>query len=467
MANKKDRPDLSKASFAELVTELARRKMDEHGGEMTMSEMELTLEELKGETGPPSIALMLSRMKPEKSSAKACPRCGKRVPVKAKDRPRTVRSLAGLMTFTRHYHYCEACKHGFYPVDAKLGLPEDGDVTAELEKRILDFGINETFDEAADRWSMHYTTTVSAHLIRSVVERVGKRCESANADALNQELLAPMPQPAEVLIVQNDGSMLPLRGPESWKEAKLAVIYRLDEQRVEEKKRPTLKRARYVSVLGPQEEFSKALESALGSERSMKAKEVVWIGDGAIGNWKLAADLQPGATQILDWHHAVEHAMDCGKILLGETSPLLGQWKRRTEQLLMTEDIAPLISELMDCVAECPPDGIAAIDNLVRYYRSNAARMRYAQFRRRRLPIASGVVESAHRHVLQKRMKRAGQHWDYLHARRMVRMRAAYRTAGPRRCYQAITSAASTRASFAGGTTIVSPKFNRRRASNR
>jgi len=77
----------------------------------------------------------------------------------------------------------------------------------------------------------------------------------------------------------------------------------------------------------------------------------------------------------------------------------------------------------------------------VRYYRTNAHRMKYRLYREEGLPIGSGAVESAHRHVLQTRMKRAGQRWALPNARRMARLRAAYRTAGARRFYGAIRRA--------------------------
>lgn len=84
---------------------------------------------------------------------------------------------------------------------------------------------------------------------------------------------------------------------------------------------------------------------------------------------------------------------------------------------------------------------LAALDRLVGYYRRNEKRMRYAEFRAQGLPIGSGIVESAHKHVLQVRMKQAGQRWSILRGRRMVTLRAAYRTAGPRRFHRAIREA--------------------------
>jgi hypothetical protein len=87
---------------------------------------------------------------------------------------------------------------------------------------------------------------------------------------------------------------------------------------------------------------------------------------------------------------------------------------------------------------------LAALDQLVGYYRANETRMRYTLFREWGLPVGSGIVESAHRHVLQVRMKRAGQRWAVQRARRMARLRAAYRTAGPRRFHWAIGEAQKT-----------------------
>jgi hypothetical protein len=83
----------------------------------------------------------------------------------------------------------------------------------------------------------------------------------------------------------------------------------------------------------------------------------------------------------------------------------------------------------------------AALDGLVRYYQTNAHRMRYALYRDSGFPIASGAAESAHRHVLQVRMKRAGQHWSMRNARKVAALRAALRTAGPLDLYNSIQRA--------------------------
>jgi hypothetical protein len=104
------------------------------------------------------------------------------------------------------------------------------------------------------------------------------------------------------------------------------------------------------------------------------------------------------------------------------------------------------IAELMSCLPFATNDDqLAALDDVVGYYRTNAKRMRYRTFRARGLPVGSGIVESAHRHVLQVRMKRAGQRWSIPRARRMARLRAVYRTTGAVRFHAASALAFPTR----------------------
>lgn len=420
--------------------------MERLSDEPNLTEMELASERLLADAvGKPPLAVMLGRLKPERPTPKVCPRCRRKVPVKARDRERTVEALGGPVTYRRNYHYCEVCRAGFYPVDRRLGVPEEGDLSSEMERRVLDFGVNGPFDQGAERWSVHYPQRpVSSNMLRGVVERVGVKCEAAEPLRLQQELLAPPAASAEVLVVATDGSMLPMRGEEPWKEAKVGVIFREENHLSHrETSRGQVSQARYVATMGGQPVFVRELEAALEVEGAANSKMVAWLGDGAPGNWSVAEELCPKAIQILDWHHAVEHAMDCGKALLGEESPLLPAWQRRIGQLLVADDMDALVEELMECAFPAGRAAWPAINALIAYFRTNQHRMRYGAFLHAGLPIGSGFVESAHRHVLQTRMKCAGQHWSQQRAGRMARLRAAYRTAGPSKFHGAIRAAAA------------------------
>ena len=413
---------------------------------MTMSQMELLLWEEVGMENPAALRhlkALLDQMPLEKPTGKLCPKCGKRTPVKAKDRERTLRTMPGAITLKRNYHYCERCQLGFYPLDRALDLPEEGELTREMEKRAADFAVNDVYGQGAARWNLHYREPISDNLLRRVAARLGGQCESADQGHL-QEALKPSADVADALVVQMDGSLLPIRGAEPWKEAKVGVTYRHDTDR----NRSIRGSERYCAVVGTVANFAPVFEELLLAERIDEVRTVIWLGDGASHNWTLADQIASEAVQILDWFHAVEHAVDCGKTLLDEDSPLLPLWKHRAETLLAEGDPEALIRELMDCIPEVErrrrkdkPEALKAIDDLVRYYRTNIHRMKYRLFRESGFPIGSGAVESAHRHVLQCRMKRAGQRWNLQNARRMAHLRAAYRTAGVSRFYEAIQRA--------------------------
>lgn len=445
--------DLSSLSTQELLEEVASRRAAEAPA-ADMSAMELELEAEAEALKRTSLAQRLERRgNEEDDSPKRCPRCGELVPVKVKKRPRQVRTLSGPQVFRRNYHYCKGCQAGFCPLDEALGLPEGGEVTKEVERRILDFGVNDTFSEAAERWEVHYDWPISENLVRRVVERVGRMQEECEPEVLQEELQAAPQQTPELVVVGVDGSMLPTRGEDTWREAKVAVISREEVAEVSQEGPPGQKQARYVAAVGGPEELKQEVAAALVAHGAPRARRVAWLGDGAPWVWKLAEQLCPQATQILDWRHVQQHVTECGKALFGETDACLSVWRDTAETMLWMGETQVLLRELEACLFLCDTaEEKEAIVKLKRYCTNNEQRMQYAAFREAGLPVGSGIVESAHRHVLQQRMKRAGQHWMPQRAHRMARLRAAYRTAGPKHFHAAIHVAAARSATAASST---------------
>lgn len=427
----------TKKESAELLARLAKEGIERQS---PMTSWERGLEEEARKRGQAEMDRRLAELPPEEGKPKACPRCGKRARVRARGLAREFKSLWGTHTIIRDYHYCEACKAGFYPRDEFLGLPREGNLTEEVESRIADFAVNDVYQQARARWCFHYRLLpVSDNQFRQVAKRLGAQIEACNSTILDGALRPPPSEASERLYVLSDGGMVPMRHGD-WRETKVGVFLREENHSPsDEGNRGFVSEARYIAVLGNQDEFKTQMQSALDVENARVAKEIVWLADGAPANWNLARILCPNATEVLDWCHALEHAVTCGKAILGEASPALADWKSRAEQLLWHGAINELLEELEACLPLAgEPTEKEALENLLSYYRTNQARMDYASFRERGLLIGSGIVESAHRHVIQARMKRAGQHWSEKRGRQMARLRAAYCTVGPERFYAAV-----------------------------
>lgn len=428
---------LTREEAAALLAEVAREGISKQG---LMTSWERELEEQGRERNRAEMERRLSELPPEDGKPKACPKCGKKVRVRRRAVERTFQSLWGTHTVRRDYHYCEHCKEGFYPRDEALKLPKEGALTEEVESRIADFAVSDVYEHAQARWRMHYRLMpVSENQFRQVARRLGNQLEQCQDLVLEGAVRPPPSEAPERLYVMSDGGMVPMRQGE-WREVKVGVCFREENHLPGDRRtRGCISEARYTAVLGDQEEFKQKMRTALDAELAPAANEVVYLGDGAPGNWLLIGLLCPRATQILDWCHAVEASTRCATILLGENDPALPSWKERTETLLARGAVEELIAEFAACEPDCTTllQRKALVD-VQRYYRNNQPRMAYADFRERGLLIGSGPVESAHRHVIQARMKKAGQHWSERGGRQMARLRAAYRTAGPELFYPAI-----------------------------
>ena len=64
------------------------------------------------------------------------------------------------------------------------------------------------------------------------------------------------------------------------------------------------------------------------------------------------------------------------------------------------------------------------IGEVLRYFRRNRHRMRYAQTQARHLPIGSGVVEAARKTLVTQRLKRSGMRWHHVGGQAILTLRA-------------------------------------------
>jgi hypothetical protein len=65
------------------------------------------------------------------------------------------------------------------------------------------------------------------------------------------------------------------------------------------------------------------------------------------------------------------------------------------------------------------------VDKVLGYLENHKHQMKYRDYRNRSWMIGSGAIESAHRTILQVRMKRSGQRWANKSCDNMIKLRIA------------------------------------------
>jgi hypothetical protein len=86
------------------------------------------------------------------------------------------------------------------------------------------------------------------------------------------------------------------------------------------------------------------------------------------------------------------------------------KWIDKQVLRLLNDKVKSVIEEIKKMTLSGQTKIIAQRKTLT-YYEKNQNRMLYKTYRDRGLLIGSGPIESAHRFVLQKRMKQSGQKW--------------------------------------------------------
>jgi len=200
----------------------------------------------------------------------------------------------------------------------------------------------------------------------------------------------------------------------------------------EGQKTPRRLLSRYVSHMpeGRAVTFKAKFEAELAAvERNLPPGVVkVLLCDGARAIWNYAkAPRYDGYKKLVDYCHTLEHLSLAAEALFGKGSEAATAWYDKYRKKLLEEDLGPrgvLLS--MDYYAKA--NGLSksrreALAPQRTFFRRNRARMTYADFRRRGLPIGSGPVEAACKTLVKTRLCRSGMRWTRKGGQRILDLR--------------------------------------------
>lgn len=146
------------------------------------------------------------------------------------------------------------------------------------------------------------------------------------------------------------------------------------------------------------------------------------ITDAGGDNWEYLATL-PEGPEILDFFHATEHLASAIAAVHGDgTLATRHKFEALRERLLTEDDGADAVINALTYLRRKHPR-IQRVAQVLRYFRKNKKRMRYAEWKRQGFMIGSGVVEAACRTLVAQRLKLSGMRWGAHGAQAILTMR--------------------------------------------
>jgi hypothetical protein len=348
----------------------------------------------------------------------ACPACGQRCRVQSW-RERAVTTVCGAVTLERPWYHCPACRRGFSPTDRTWGLAPRERISAGLAGWLIDMGASTSFADAARQLGKLTGWAVSAETIRQQTERRGIELEAADEEAarvvaVTREAAGAVERAPGVLVVEIDGVMVRYRS--GWHEVKLCLVGG--------QVKGALRALSYVGAREPPETFGPrvvaeaarrgALEIVAweGPQDSLATlRRVVVLADGAVWIWLLADAHFGERVEIVDFYHASEHVWALAHAFFGEGTSLAARWARFALLALRYEG-APSLLKLLAQITPATPAAAEVLRRETHFFQTHQARMDYPACWAQGLPLGSGGVESAGKHLVQQRMKRAGARWS-------------------------------------------------------
>lgn len=231
---------------------------------------------------------------------------------------------------------------------------------------------------------------------------------------------------AEFIIAEMDGGMVPIVEPDEeqvdkrkgkalfWKEAKLGLAHVSGSKTLQYG--GTLEQD--VDLAG-KALLACAVRAGLGKQSHLHA-----VGDGApwIAN-QIEEQFGRQGHYLLDFYHVCEYLEAAGKVIhLSDSTRKM--WMNAQKVHLKSGRYKAVLTELKPHQEpEETPDESAPVRCCYRYLSNRAHQLDYAYAIAHKLPIGSGEIESAHRYVVQQRLKRPGSWWRLDNAKLMLSLR--------------------------------------------
>lgn len=308
---------------------------------------------------------------------------------------------------------------GAKPLKADMNITHHGRSEA-VTRALTDFGSEESFGQAAKRFTEHYKYRLHASTASRVTKQIAEEAFDSVEQTLAQaddETASPPAGGVDHMLVEIDGCEIrtatlvpvedsqektPLRqAPKkqkqlNWRDVRIGLARPLDAS----SKLYVGKKDSYAEVV--HDLFQAAVLQGMSS-----TTPVIGVGDGGIGLKEELEKQFPMLQFILDKPHLKDHLYETAEAL-GFSQQERVNWVQTRLEAISRGDVATVKQDLEAVYATTPHDRLR---RLLGYITRFADAVDYTRFVEQGYPIGSGEIESAHKTIPQKRLKIPGACW--------------------------------------------------------
>ncbi len=356
-------------------------------------------------------------------------------------RGKPVQTILGNIRFKRSVFVCPDCGQRRVPGDEALGVV--GTVFSPgLDRLMARAGQRDTFKEGRTDLKEFAEIEVTAKQVERVSEAAGEAVEAWHRKerelAMAGEALGDGNIEVPLLYVSYDGTGVPMvpwetagrkgkreDGSSKTREVKLGCVFTqsaTDEDGFAVRDDDSTS---FVGAIESSAEFGDRIYAEAKRRGLDHAEKVVVIADGARYNWEIAALHFHGCTEIVDLYHAREHLHELCALLKPKGTREFAKLEMQLRTWLDEGKVEKIIARAEKLLPE-DEDRRNEAKKQIGYFRNNAARMRYGQFREQGLFVGSGVVEAGCKTVVGKRLKQSGMEWTVRGANAIIALRCLH-----------------------------------------
>lgn len=361
-------------------------------------------------------------------------RCGRPMSSRGR-RSKKLVTILGKVPFARSRYQCQFCHRSHFPDDERLDIVQTT-YSAGVRRLMARAGSQSQFEQASEDLLCYAKLDLEAREIERVAEDVGRQVEPWLAQEQapvvpKSSPAAKKPQPSAKFYVSFDGTGVPIRkaelvgrrgkqadGSARTRETKLGCVFTqigLDRQGRPQRDPDSTP---YVGAIESSELFGWRIYAEAVRRGLLQAPEVIVLTDGARYNHSIVRTHFLTAQHIVDLFHAYEHLTTVAKLLGGPEAKAPQDWC----DLLEAGEIAWLVRSAGKRVASSS-DKKKPLLKALHYFEENATHMRYAEFRKKKYFVGSGVVEAGCRTVIGQRLKQSGMRWSVRGANAIIALR--------------------------------------------